>query len=111
MKLTDIGVEIAKRDLTVSSGKPVTVFIGKPQRFPDGNDDYFCPFKIVGISNDSIRYAGGVDAIQALSLALQMIGSILYTSQEAKNGNLSWNGVADLGFPVPDSIRDLLSKK
>lgn len=111
MKLTNIGIEIAKRELVISGGKAVTVLIGMPQRFPDGNDDYYCPFKIIGISNDSVRYAGGIDAIQALLLAFQMIGSILYTSQEAKSGNLSWNGVVDLGFPVPDSLQDLPPKK
>lgn len=43
-------------------------------------------------------------------LTLSRIGAILYTSEEWKKGNLRWLGDDHdhLGFPVPDSIADLL---
>lgn len=51
----------------------------------------------------------GFDSVQALLLALNMVGSELYTSDYHKAGNLassdSWKGY---GFPVPNNIRDLL---
>ncbi len=48
--------------------------------------------------------------MQALLLALKRVGADLYTSAEAKAGLLTWeagSSKSDLGFPVPDSIRDL----
>lgn len=109
MQLQDVGIQIATRTLA-AGGKQVTVVIGKPEEFPEG-DNFYCPYQIVGIGNGRVRYAGGVDAVQALELALKMIGAELYTSQEAQAKQLSWEGgqsPRDLGFPVPDSAKELL---
>ncbi|MFL6621613.1 MAG: DUF6968 family protein [Sulfurifustis sp.] len=82
--------------------------MGKPEPFDDGINHY-CPYQVIGIGRDDVRYAGGVDGVQALQLALKMIGADLYTSQEAQAGKLSWGGGKnlDLGFPVPEVLRDL----
>lgn len=75
---------------------------------PDGAD-YRCEFEIVGLGEKTINsYGMGVDSTQALLLTLQMIGTRLYTSNEGKAGLLSWLGMKNLGFPVPDSIVDLV---
>lgn len=77
---------------------------------PDSND-YRCEFEIVGLGEKTINsYAMGVDSTQALILTLQMIGTRLYTSDEGKAGHLSWLGMKNLGFPVPDTIADLVPK-
>jgi hypothetical protein len=110
MKIESIGPVLCGRELTLRDGHPVGVIMGMPQRFPDGHDDYFCPFQIIGIGNDKVRYGVGVDAVQAVWLTLQMIGARLHTSSEAKSGALSWLGQSNLGFPVPDSISDFLPK-
>lgn len=106
MKITTV---IATRVLDLSDGRKVTITIGKPEKFPDA-EDYYCPYQIVGIGSEHVRHAGGIDAVQALELALKMIGADLYTSQEAQAGVLSWNAGSkkgDLGVPVPDVLRDL----
>jgi hypothetical protein len=103
MKLKSLEAIIAVRELDLEGGGHVTVLIGKPEKFPD-SEDYYCPYQIVGIKRSSIRYAGGVDAVQALDLALKMIGADLYTADEAKSGALSWrggSGEGDLGFIKP----------
>lgn len=108
MQLKDVGMQIATRVLDVG-GKRVTVVIGKPEKFPDA-EDYYCPYQIVGLGNERVRYAGGVDAVQAMLLALKMIGTDLCTSPEAQAKQLTWQGgqsPGDLGFPVPESVRDL----
>ncbi len=107
MQLQDVGVQIATRVLQANDRK-ITVVIGRPEKFPEG-EDYYCPYQILGFGNERVRYAGGVDAVQALQLALQKIGADLYTSQEAQSKQLAWVGgnLGDLGFPVPESIRDL----
>ena len=110
MKLDSVGTVIAARELAIDGAKKVQVIIGKPEKFPDSSD-YYCPYQITGIGNERIRYAGGVDAVQAFQLALNMIGADLYTSKEAKAGKLNWEAgeKGDLGFPLPDSITDLAS--
>lgn len=51
----------------------------------------------------------GVDAVQALLHALQMVGAELYSSDEHRMGRLTWDkDWAGYGFPVPGAIRDLL---
>lgn len=103
MELTSIGSVIASRELSLSTGKKVTVLIGKPEPYPDGRD-FYCPYQILGIGAERVRYAGGLDSAQALILALNKIGADLYASAEAKAGQLSWTtggDVGDLGFPKP----------
>jgi len=50
----------------------------------------------------------GQDSMQAVVLALQNIGAILYTSDEFKAGQLSWLGQRHLGFPTAKTIADLV---
>jgi len=88
MKLTNIGMVIARRELTLSRGRKAVVEIGKPRKFR-GSPDYFYPFKIRGLGKVIISMAGGVDAIQALEFAFLRIGIDLYISREAKSGQLS----------------------
>lgn len=102
MRITRLGAVIAERVLELRDGGEVRVRIGKPKPFPDDpNLNFYCPYQIVWVRSDGVRYAGGVDAIQAFSLALRMIGADLYTSEEYKTERLTWLGQRNLGFPVP----------
>jgi uncharacterized protein DUF6968 len=47
----------------------VTVSIGMPRRRPKGN--WECPFLIEGLGKAKIQRVGGVDALQALLLAVE----------------------------------------
>ncbi|MBA2653193.1 MAG: hypothetical protein H0U73_13155 [Tatlockia sp.] len=102
MQLTTIGELFLSRVLKLNdiNSTTVTVIIGKPQNFPDGQD-YFCPFQIIGIGDGKVTWAGGIDEIQALLLALEQIGNFLSNSKEYKQGALSWIGSEEgnLGFP------------
>lgn len=104
-----VGEVIATRTLTLDGTKQVQVLIGRPQRFQNGQS-WYCPYRIPNVGLDRILYAAGVDEVQALILALSMIGAKLYTSDEYIAGRLSWvaGQEGDLGFPVPESIRDVL---
>ena len=106
MDLMSVGDVFATRTLSLSGKDVVSIIIGKPQPFPDGNG-YYCPYQILGLGNQKVRYAGGEDTVQALFLTLTKIGTILYTSTESKAGLLTWSGSRDLGLPVPNSIQDL----
>jgi hypothetical protein len=55
------------------------------------------------------REGYGEDAVQALILTLQMIGAVLYTSEEHESGNLFWlEPGTGYGFLMPRTTRDLL---
>jgi hypothetical protein len=68
-----------------------------------------CRWEIQWPGRTRSNAARGTDAIQALILALMMIGSELYCSEEHKSGHLSWaNEWIGYGFPVPNNVRDML---
>jgi hypothetical protein len=109
MELTNIGIAIASRDLTLDDKQTVSILIGKPEMLP-GSDDWYCPHQTVGIGSGKVRYAIGVDPVQALVLSLSMLGAELYCSPEYEAGRLSWECgkvKGDLGLPVPQNIRDV----
>jgi hypothetical protein len=109
LKLKDVGEVIASRDLTLDGNRKVTVLIGKPQQLAD--IDWYCPYQKVGIGSGKVMRAEGVDTVQALILALWMVGAELYCSDEYRAGRLTWDCGAvkgDLGFPVPPNIQDIL---
>ncbi|HLY06056.1 MAG TPA: hypothetical protein VKR31_09935 [Rhizomicrobium sp.] len=110
MKLDDLGEVIAMRELTLDGNRKVEVRIGKPQRSPH-RDEWFCPQQISGIRSGRVKHMTGGDSVQALVLTLSMVGAELYCSEEYEAGRLTWDWGAvkgDLGFPVPENIRDVL---
>ncbi len=101
----EIGDIIASRSLTRErDGESTEIFvlIGKPRQIEDSSD-FFAPYQFRGIGLEGIRYAAGVDAVQALQLAMVMIGAELVARSKKPGNKISWghgrNG--DLGFPVP----------
>ncbi len=53
--------------------------------------------------------AAGFDAVQALHVALQLVGAQLYASDHHLAGNLVWQQPGrGYGFPVTNNLRDLL---
>jgi hypothetical protein len=105
MELSTIGDVIATRVLLLAgddSGRETLVQIGKPCPFPDGKD-YYCPYQITGLVDGKVRYAAGIDAVQALQLVMGIIGAHLYSRNQSCGGRLRWEGDegGDLGFPIP----------
>ncbi|HUY20010.1 MAG TPA: hypothetical protein VNE82_17300 [Candidatus Binataceae bacterium] len=106
-ELKDVGEVIAERTLILERRnkrrKKITVLLGKPQMFPEGNPDYFCPFQVLGLGDDEVRCAAGVDAFQAIQLAQVGIGSHLHFRYRRRLGDgFYWLEKGDnLGFPEP----------
>lgn len=108
-RLTQVGTVIGERRL-LRGGDPeqaVTVTLGSPRRVK-GTRDWRCPFRIAGLGLRRVEYGCGVDAIQALTSALEGIRAILDETGEP----LSWDGVLDgqSGFQrlvplLPDPVR------
>ena len=96
MKLTSIGQPIATREFELPGRGKVTVRLGKPRKFR-GDSSYFCPYEIRGPGFAHVRYAGGVDAIQALQLVMVKLGAELQTYHPSLKWDAGMDG--DLGFP------------
>lgn len=97
------GPIIAVRQLSGAGSRKVTVSLGKPRRMKRG-EDWECPFRIRGLGGSAVQYGYGVDAIQALTTALEGIRVTL----ERSGKRLSWIGgnPGDSGFerPVPSAL-------
>lgn len=100
---------IATRLLILRDGgatREIPVHIHAPEK---AETDWICRFEIGWPGKKAERRGAGVDAVQALLSALQMIGAELNTSDQHKSGALAWLSPGHgYGFPVPQSIRDLL---
>lgn len=99
MKLEKIDSIVARRTLQAKSGREVEIIFGKPEKFPD-DDDFFCPFQVLGAGDEKVRYAGGIDSMQALILALKKLSYYVTTLDEVTNGEIQWldGSEPDLGL-------------
>ena len=67
-----------------------------------------CKYEIDWLDDRYSITAQGEDALQSLTIALQMIGADLYTSQYHQEGSLrAYDKEDGYGFPVPSNLRDL----
>ena len=105
----DLGEVIAERRLEWTGAdapaEGVVVRIGKPVRDPLPGGDWLCPVQVVGLGDERVRAAFGVDAVQALVLSLQMIDADLHAGQRRAGGRLHWLEQPDLGFLPPAPTR------
>jgi hypothetical protein len=106
MLLDTLGDVIAKRELFVrdNPSRRIVVMMGKPQLW-EGGPDHLCPILIVGVGDEKIRSARGVDAFQSMELAFKLIAIQLKAIRRGCSVDLCrWEGDDDpcVGFPNPD---------
>jgi hypothetical protein len=107
-----LGDEIARRDyeLVAPGGAvtPVVVRIGRPRPDPAPGGDWLCPYHLAvggegGPNGDgdggTLRFAYGVDSLQALVLCLQKITAELRHVGRARGATVTWLDSSDLGLP------------
>ena len=95
--MSELSRVIASRSLTcLTDGhrKEVRVNLGEP--FAD-NGAFTCPYEIVIGNDSSVLAIQGIDGIQALQLALFMVGSSLRSMKNATDWR--WANEAGSGFP------------
>ncbi len=100
----EVNEVVACRTITLEGAdqRPVHVQIERPML---AKGRYECKFSIAGLSQPFVSRSVGIDSVQALWLALQMVGTRLYTSPEFEANLLSWNGMRNLGFPTPEGLK------
>jgi hypothetical protein len=89
-----LGQVIARRMLTEYTGdsiREVSVSIGAPRPHPKG--DWECPFAIESSGQSKVEFAGGVDALQALLMAIEGVRTRL----DQTGCRFEWLG-PDLGW-------------
>jgi hypothetical protein len=85
---------------------PVPITIDIPRQ---GKRDWSCAYEIGWPDGPRQGFGYGIDATQAMLLALKAVGIDLYTSDYHRSGRLRWIEPGDgYGYPVPKNIRDLL---
>jgi hypothetical protein len=100
---------IASRVLTLRDADaeieiPIRIFA--PEQKDDG---WTCRYEIDWPEGTQTMGAGGADSVQALVIAMQMIGADIYSSNYHKMGKLVFDARGKgYGFPVVSSLRDLL---
>ncbi len=108
MKLESLGEIIAERKFELlrdaHERETIVVLLGKPQQSPDDATFYGCPYQIKRSNSEKLMTICGVDAFQALQLAISTIGVELEVIRRDSGGQLIWDGddKGDLGFPIPD---------
>lgn len=102
-------MQIAGRSLTLfgATGNieiPIRIFAPVQQ----GNA-CSCRYEIDWPEGRETMEAWGNDTVQALELALRMIGADLYTSSYHRSGKLMFRELGNgYGFPVTNTLRDML---
>jgi hypothetical protein len=91
---------------TTSGETPIEIRLHRPTH---QGADWGCRYEIDWPEGAKATVARGLDALQALMIALQMIGADIYTSAYHTSGRLrAAEGEEGYGFPVPKPIRHLL---
>lgn len=86
---------------------PVEIRIYKPKQA--GSHHWTCDFEINWPDRTTHFKGSGHDALQALTLTLQLIGVQLYTSAYHQQSRLrAYDKEQGYGFPVTSNLRDLL---
>lgn len=103
MRLFDLGEVIAERRFVFEaedgSTRDVGVRLGRPVRDGEAEDDpWMCPFQIDGLGSGGVKGIFGVDALQALTLAMHTIPVELACSMRNKRGRLLSFGEPDTTF-------------
>jgi len=84
---------------------PIRIFL--PEKAEGGS--WSCRYEIDWPDEKWALAAYGNDSVQAIDLALHMIGSEIYASNYHKSGQLFLEAPRrGYGFPVPKTLRDLL---
>ncbi len=91
-----------------SSRRRVLVRLGRPRRSgPRIQDDWVCPFEILGMLRDRRSWAYGIDALQALTLAYHILPAELDRLARAAGGG-TFQFLGERGHMLVDGCKLVL---
>lgn len=118
----ELGPVVAERRLRLSDDpdREIWVRLGMPQPFPDRpSSDHYCPYQIVGIGDEQVRRAAGVDSLHAIEGALLLLPTELSVLRR-KHPGLGWEDAPDghfgfgptlMSYPQAESLEASLREK
>lgn len=93
---------LGSRRFSDSDGAALEVVFYVPR--PNGHGDFVCEYSLNGLSwAGKVRHAHGVDAVQAIYLALRSVGSDIKEHETRTGRALTWVGqshTGDSGLPT-----------
>ena len=79
--LIEFESRIAERTMEIYNNQgqveQLNIYIGKPEPDPLPGGDFRCPVQFIGYGDEKVRYAYGIDSMQALTLAFKLIDARL----------------------------------
>ena len=93
-----LGIVIAERTLKLERpgrrATAVRVKFGRPVRAPrpERGDPWWCPVAISGLGKRRLEKVPGEDSLQALTLAMELVGRVLPVEADRAGGHLQWLG-------------------
>ncbi|HMM78994.1 MAG TPA: hypothetical protein PKC65_03115 [Pyrinomonadaceae bacterium] len=101
----ELGETIAERTFRVhdENGNETfaKVIFGMPRQMQD-SDDVFVPYLIEALDRKKLWYMVGIDAFQAIQLALRVISSEIFAIENRYNVKFSWDGDDEGGLGFVD---------
>lgn len=83
---------------------PIRIFAPQPAEI-----DWSCTVEIDWPDEKTSMAIKGLDGIDAMMLALRIVGTEIYASDYHESGQLEWYELGKgYGFPVPNNMRDVL---
>ncbi|TQM81217.1 hypothetical protein FHX81_3579 [Saccharothrix saharensis] len=109
MTAYELGPVVAERrvDRVAPDGSraPVVVRFGRPHPDPlSPNGDWCCPHQVLGLGDEAVGAAFGVDSLQALLLSVHRVRLELAARAERASVKLDWLGLPDLGLTVEPHV-------
>jgi Domain of unknown function (DUF6968) len=90
-------MSFVERRLELTTGEEVLVCFLQPE---ETEYNWRCEYRIEWPDRQRCFYGFGIDAVQALYIAMCMAHADLLSSAESKAGTLRWLGQRDFGLPV-----------
>ena len=99
---------IAERELQLRgpAERIVRLRIGTPEPDPKHKGGFRCPYQVLGLSDDAVQFAHGVDSFQALNLAFSGIRNAVRTNAKVlaafhDDFSLTWDDASwETAIPV-----------
>lgn len=110
MTAYELGPVVAERRLECvardGARTAVVIRIGTPHPDPlSAHGDWCCPHQVLGLGDEAVGAAFGVDSLQALLLSVYRVRLNLAARAAEASVELDWLGLPELGLTVDPPVR------
>jgi len=99
----EFGLIVASRSVEAVEPDGRVLEIGTPRPAPD--QDWICPCRIKGLDDSRVRIMYGIDSMQSLAIATDLLAGQLAVSAEERGWTFNWLGSRDLPVEAVPHMR------